>query len=102
MKITTIGEILVDMTQTHVDANQIPHFAANPGGAPANVAVAASKLGIESAFIGCVGDDSYGRLLRDTLIRFGVSTDGLQVTRRANTTRASVTVGEPGARSAAF
>ena len=39
MKITTIGEILVDMTQTHVDANQIPHFAANPGGAPANVAV---------------------------------------------------------------
>ena len=102
MKITTIGEILVDMTQTHVDANQIPHFAANPGGAPANVAVAASKLGIESAFIGCVGDDSYGRLLRDTLIRFGVSTDGLQVTRRANTTLAIVTVDETGERSFSF
>ena len=72
MKITTIGEILVDMTQTHIE-NGIPHFAANPGGAPANVAVAAARLGAESAFIGCVGDDLYGRLLRDTLRQNGVS-----------------------------
>ena len=72
MKITAIGEILVDMTQTHVE-NGIPHFAANPGGAPANVAVAAARLGAESAFIGCVGDDLYGRLLRDTLRQNGVS-----------------------------
>ena len=34
MRITTIGEILLDMTQTRVE-NGIPHFAANPGGAPA-------------------------------------------------------------------
>ena len=42
MTITTIGEILVDMTQTHIK-NDIPHFAVNPGGAPANVAAAAVK-----------------------------------------------------------
>ena len=102
MRITSIGEILVDMTQTHVDANGIPHFAANPGGAPANVAVAAAKLGIEAAFIGCVGDDAYGRLLRDTLVRYGVSTEGLQVTKKANTTLAIVTVDEKGERSFSF
>ena len=101
MKITTIGEILVDMTQTHVE-NGIPHFAANPGGAPANVAVAASKLGIEAAFIGCVGDDLYGELLRKTLERYGVSTDGLQVTRKANTTLAIVMVDAKGERSFSF
>ncbi len=101
MKITTIGEILVDMTQTHVE-NGIPHFAANPGGAPANVAVAASKLGIEAAFIGCVGDDLYGELLRKTLERYGVSTDGLQVTRKANTTLATVMVDAKGERSFSF
>ena len=101
MKITTIGEILVDMTQTHVE-NGIPHFAANPGGAPANVAVAASKLGIEAAFIGCVGDDLYGELLRKTLERYGVSTDGLQVTRKANTTLAIVMVDAKGERSFFF
>ena len=102
MKITSIGEILIDMTQTHMDGNGIPHFAANPGGAPANVAVAAAKLGIETGFVGCVGDDAYGRLLRDTLIRFGVSVDGLQMTKRANTTLAIVTVDGKGERSFSF
>ncbi len=102
VKITTIGEILIDMTQTGIDENGIPHFAANPGGAPANVAVAAAKLGAQSAFIGCIGDDAYGRLLRDTLNRFGVSTDGLQVTERANTTLAIVTVDASGERSFSF
>lgn len=101
MRITTIGEILVDMTQTHIE-NNIPHFAANPGGAPANVAVAASKLGIDSAFIGCVGDDLYGELLRKTLQDNGVCTDGLQVTSNANTTLAIVMVDRNGERSFSF
>ena len=101
MKITTIGEILLDMTQTHIE-NGFPHFAANPGGAPANVAVAASKLGIEAAFIGCVGDDLYCRLLRDTLVRYGVSAAGLQVTEKANTTLAIVMVDDRGERSFSF
>ena len=102
MKITTIGEILIDMTQTHIDENGNPQFAAIPGGAPANVAVAVSKLGGEAAFVGCVGDDLYGRLLRDTLIRYGVSVDGMQVTKRANTTLAIVMVDPTGERSFSF
>lgn len=101
MKITAIGEILIDMTQTHVE-NGIPHFAANPGGAPANVAVVASKMGVDSAFIGCVGDDLYGGLLRDTLRNNGVSADGLQVTLKANTTLAIVMVDDRGERSFSF
>ena len=102
MRITSIGEILIDMTQTHIDTNGIPHFAANPGGAPANVAVAASKLGADSAFIGCVGDDAYGSFLRDTLVRYGVDVSGLQVTRRASTTLAIVTVDADGERTFSF
>ncbi len=102
MKITTIGEILIDLTQTHVDENGVPHFAANPGGAPANVAVAAAKLGAETSFVGCVGDDLYGHMLRDTLVRHGVSADGLQVTGKANTTLAIVMVDPGGERSFSF
>ena len=101
MKITTIGEILVDMTQTGSE-NGIPRFAANPGGAPANVAVAASKLGCETGFIGCVGDDRFGRFLRETLVQNGVSVQGLQVTDKANTTLAIVTVDPSGERSFDF
>ena len=102
MRITSIGEILIDMTQTEIDKTGVVHFAANPGGAPANVAVAAAKLGADSAFIGCVGNDSFGAILSSTLSRFGVNTDGLQVTDRASTTLAIVRVDEKGERSFSF
>ena len=46
--ITTIGEVLIDLTQTMEDPAHICHYAAFPGGAPANVAVAAARL-VQSA-----------------------------------------------------
>ena len=46
MDILTIGEVLIDLTQTGKDARGIPQFAANPGGAPANLAVAASSANV--------------------------------------------------------
>ena len=49
MDILTIGEVLIDLTQTGKDARGIPQFAANPGGAPANLAVAAARLGAQTA-----------------------------------------------------
>ena len=45
MDIVTIGEVLIDLTQTGKDERGIPQFAANPGGAPANLAVAAAGWG---------------------------------------------------------
>ena len=38
MDIVTIGEVLIDLTQTGRDERGIPQFAANPGGAPPNLA----------------------------------------------------------------
>lgn len=102
MKITTIGEILIDMTQTGTDANGNAIFAAIPGGAPANVAVAARKLGVETAFIGCVGNDPFGEILKRTLERYGVDDSALQTTDQADTTLAVVTVDPHGERSFAF
>ena len=43
--ITAIGEALIDLTQTGLSASGVAEYAANPGGAPANLAVAAAKLG---------------------------------------------------------
>ncbi len=102
MKITTIGEILLDMTQTGVDANGNKVFAAIPGGAPANVAVAVRKLGVQSAFVGCVGNDPFGAILKDTLLHYGVDASGLMTTENADTTLAVVTVDAHGERSFAF
>ena len=102
MQITSIGEILIDMTQTGTDANGNAVFAAIPGGAPANIAVAARKLGVKTAFIGCVGNDPFGAILRKTLLHYGVDASGLMVTDRADTTLAIVTVDPSGERSFAF
>lgn len=102
MKITTIGEILIDMTQTGTDANGNAVFAAIPGGAPANLAVAARKLGVETAFIGCVGNDPFGVILKSTLLHYGVDASALQTADNADTTLAVVTVDETGERSFAF
>lgn len=100
--IITIGEFLIDLTQTGVNEKGIPQFSANPGGAPANVAVAASRLGASSAFIGKVGMDGYGDYLCSVLEENGVDTSGLIRDKDALTTMAVVTVRPDGERSFAF
>ena len=65
--VTAIGEALIDLTQTGLSASGVAEYAANPGGAPANLAVAAAKLGASTAFIGRVGADAFGTQLRECL-----------------------------------
>lgn len=48
-----------------------------PGGKGANQAVAAGLLGAEVRFVGCVGADANGELLRQSLLRAGVDTAAL-------------------------
>ena len=99
--ITAVGEILIDLTQTGVDPDGVGVFAAYPGGAPANVAVAAARLGARCAFLGKVGRDGMGDALLHTLENNGVDTSGL---RRGDpaTTMAVVTVSPGGERSFSF
>ncbi|WP_418608012.1 PfkB family carbohydrate kinase [Georgenia sp. SUBG003] len=49
-----------------------------PGGKGANQAVAAGKIGGAVAFVGCVGDDDHGTLLRGSLASAGVELDVLR------------------------
>lgn len=100
--IITVGEILIDLTQCGTHDNGIPLFSANPGGAPANVAVAASLLGADTAFIGKVGNDSYGNFLKNTLENKNVDISALVTDDNANTTLAVVSVAESGERSFSF
>ncbi|MFT7835278.1 PfkB family carbohydrate kinase [Saccharothrix sp. BKS2] len=53
-----------------------------PGGKGANTAVAAARLGVGVAFVGAVGADRYGDLLRDSLAAAGVRTDLLRTSTR--------------------
>lgn len=102
MDILTIGEVLIDLTQTGRDDKGIPQFAANPGGAPANLAVAASRLGAKTAFIGKVGADGFGRYLTQVLTENGVDASGVAVDREHPTTMAVVSVDASGERDFSF
>ncbi|MBQ9060246.1 MAG: carbohydrate kinase [Firmicutes bacterium] len=100
--IISLGEVLIDLTQTRVREDGVAEFAAFPGGAPANVAVAAARLGTKAGFIGKVGRDGFGRSLRQTLEKEGVDTSTLFDTDESPTTLAIVSVDERGERSFAF
>ena len=100
--ITTIGEILIDLTQSGETELGIPRFDANPGGAPANLAVAASRLGAKTAFIGRVGRDSFGDYLKRCLAENGVDVSGLSVDGKERTTLAVVALDGKGERSFSF
>jgi fructokinase len=59
-KIVTLGEVVSDIYRGDELSDVELGFVARPGGAPANVAVAASRLGAEAAFVGSVGEDLFG------------------------------------------
>lgn len=100
--IVTLGELLIDLTQNGHDEMGNGKFIAYPGGAPANVAVAAARLGADTGFIGKVGNDAFGRSLAETLSREGVNTDGLLVSDDVPTTLAIVSVDATGERDFSF
>ena len=68
MDLIGLGSAIVDFAPTSlgVPLSQVGGFIPYAGGAVANLLVAASRLGLETGFLGCVGDDEFGVfLLRD-------------------------------------
>ena len=100
--ITTFGEILIDFTAQGVNEDGQMLYARNPGGAPANVAVAAGKLGAHTAFLGKAGKDAHGEFLREVLKKEQVDTSGLILDKEYFTTLAFVDVKENGERTFSF
>jgi sugar/nucleoside kinase (ribokinase family) len=95
--VVAVGEALVDLVAPDaLDLASAARFIRAPGGAPANVACAVARLGGRSAFVGAVGDDPFGGMLRQTLRHFGVELDGLRVLPEARTTMALVASGGSG------
>lgn len=99
--IITLGEILIDFTPIKSPSGKIG-FEQNAGGAPANVMAAITKLGLKTGFIGCVGDDQFGRFLIDFLKRNHIDDTDLKVSKEYNTTLAFVHLQENGDRDFSF
>ncbi|KAJ6422298.1 hypothetical protein OIU84_027284 [Salix udensis] len=102
--IVTFGEMLIDFVPdvAGVSLAESGGFIKAPGGAPANVACAISKLGGKSAFIGKVGDDEFGHMLVDILKKNGVNSEGVCYDPHARTALAFVTLKKNGEREFMF
>ena len=100
--VVALGELLIDFAAKNADANGYPTMAANPGGAPGNFLAALNAYGKKTAFLGKVGDDTFGRLLLGTLSGAGIETKGIVVDPKVFTTLAFVTFDEQGDRSFSF
>ena len=101
-EVTALGELLIDFTENGVSPSGNPVLEANPGGAPCNVLAMLQKLGRRTAFVGMVGQDSFGDFLTETVRALGINTDNLKRTDKAGTTLAFVHTAEDGDRSFSF
>ena len=100
--VVALGELLIDFTQNGISDQGNPVFEANPGGAPCNVLAMLKKLDKNCAFIGKVGDDMFGRSLRDIVSDIGIDTSSLLPDQSVNTTLAFVRTFENGDRDFSF
>ncbi|MEW2382754.1 ribokinase [Micromonospora sp. NPDC047707] len=83
-RVVVVGSANLDLV---VSTPQLPRpgetvlggdFRTVPGGKGANQAVAAARAGAGCEFVGAVGDDAFGRQLRDSLAGAGVGLRGLR------------------------
>ena len=100
--VVALGELLIDFAAKSADAGGYPTMAANPGGAPGNFLAALGVYGCKTAFIGKVGADTFGRLLRRTMQHAGIETKGIVEDPEVFTTLAFVTFDASGDRSFSF
>lgn len=93
-----VGEMLIDFLPGHDEGVYIRM----PGGAPANVAVAVARNGLDVGFCGRMGNDDFGKFLLQTLKIHNVTALCPELINEAVTTMAFVSLTEDGDRSFTF
>ncbi len=88
--VVALGELLIDFAPAGNSEQGNQFFEACPGGAPCNVLAMLNKLGKKTAFIGKVGNDQFGKLLKGTIDEIGIDSNGLLLDEEVNTTLAFV------------
>lgn len=89
MKLAAVGSNCIDYYENMEGGK------AYPGGGPVNMAVYTVRLGGEASYIGPVGNDSYGSIMREAIGQKGVNLSRLQVKEgRTAVSQVTLTDGE--------
>jgi len=92
--LATLDTILVVPRHPEPDDRVVASERAVAGGGPAaTAAVALARLGVETAFVGAVGDDAAGEAIRAGLEREGVDTGALAVVPGLASPQSTILVG---------
>ena len=84
LDVIAIGRSSVDLYGQQIGGRleDMASFAKSVGGSPTNTAIGASRLGLEAGLVTAVGDEHFGRFIREQLIREGVDTRGVKTDPR--------------------
>ena len=100
--IVSLGELLIDFTESGVSPAGMRLFEQNAGGAVTNLLCAASQCGAKTGFVGKVGADMHGAFLKQSLVDAGVDVRGLIEAEDVFTTLAFVALNSGGEREFSF
>ncbi|CRY26250.1 aminoimidazole riboside kinase [Yersinia enterocolitica] len=92
-----LGDAVIDLVPENSNS-----YLKCPGGAPANVAVGIARLGGKSAFIGRVGQDSFGRFMQQVLQQENVDTRAMTLDAEHRTSTVVVDLDQHGERTFTF
>ncbi|TYR34049.1 5-dehydro-2-deoxygluconokinase [Mesorhizobium microcysteis] len=79
LDVITMGRVSVDLygQQIGTRLEDVASFAKSVGGCPANIAIGAARMGLRSALLTRVGDEQFGRFVREQMRREGVAGTGI-------------------------
>lgn len=100
--VIALGELLIDFTQNGISDCGNWLMEANPGGAPCNVLAMLTKLGHKTSFIGQVGNDMFGKMLKERVSSIRIDVQNLVFSDEYNTTLAFVHTAPDGDRDFSF
>lgn len=100
--VIALGELLIDFTMNGQSDQGNGLYEACPGGAPCNVLALLNKMKKKTAFVGKVGKDQFGRLLKETITEAGIDASHLIEDNEVRTTLAFVHTFPDGDREFSF
>ncbi|MEA4939050.1 MAG: carbohydrate kinase [Christensenella sp.] len=100
--IVSLGELLIDFTESGRSPAGMRLFEQNAGGAVTNLLCAAAQCGAKTGYIGKVGTDMHGAFLKQSLMNAGVDVRGLIEVDDVFTTLAFVALQPNGEREFSF
>lgn len=106
LDVVCVGILVADALAKNVDALPekgkllpIESVQLCSGGCAMNTAVDLAKMGAKTAVVGMIGDDGFGRFMKNEIIRSGMDADGVKITREAGTSASVALIDQSGERS---